>query len=141
MTNARARGFTLIELIMVLVVVGLLLAFSPVVMDSLIASKELESEVARLGGIIESLRNETILSQAQHAIHYDTDNHRYAMQVPVEVEQESANPDEESNRVRIRILQVFEQRSWSVAEASDVLAGGLPGGYAVKDGRVVQAAS
>lgn len=46
--------------------------------------------------------------------------------------------DEESNRLRVRIADVFAQRRWSVEDAA---AMHLPGGFAVRDGRVVQAAS
>jgi len=88
-------AFTLIELIAVLVIVGLLLAITPLALDWLVAEKELESEVSRLGNWVSVLKDQAILDQAPYALHYDTERNRYAIQTPKEVVHESANPDEE----------------------------------------------
>lgn len=98
------RGFTLIELIAVLVVVGALLAFSPMALDSLMADKELESEVARLGTTIEMLHIQAVLDQAEYAIHYDTEEHRWATQIPVEVE-EDVSVVEDREPVKALVLE------------------------------------
>jgi len=47
------------------------------------------------------------------------------------------NPEEESNRLKIRICEVFEQRKWSVGEAAPQLAETLPESFRVKGGRVM----
>lgn len=91
----RSGGFTLIELIAVLVIVGLLLAFSPLALNSLVAERELESEVTRLGSMIEMIHVQAVLDQADFAIHYDLDEERWAVQIPVEVTEESTDPDAE----------------------------------------------
>jgi hypothetical protein len=44
-------------------------------------------------------------------------------------------PDEESNRVRVRIADVFANRRWAVDPA--LVAGRLPSGYSVRDNRIV----
>jgi prepilin-type N-terminal cleavage/methylation domain-containing protein len=93
--SSRAAGFTLIELIAVLVMIGLLLAFSPLVLDFLVAEKELDSEVTRLATLVDLVKTQAVLDQAEYAMHYDTENHRYAVQLPDEVEQESNDPDAE----------------------------------------------
>ena len=82
------RAFTLLEMVAVLVVVGLLLAFSPMVIDSMIAEKELEKEASRLGTMIEAIRIQSLVDQARYAMHYDTEEHRWAIQIPIEVTQE-----------------------------------------------------
>lgn len=46
-----------------------------------------------------------------------------------------AHPGEESNRLRVRIAEVFAQRRWPVDDAD--LEGRLIGGYTVRDGRIV----
>jgi HEAT repeat protein len=46
-------------------------------------------------------------------------------------------PDEESNRVRVRIADVFANRRWTVDPAR--VADRLPSGYAVRDNRIVGA--
>ena len=47
-----------------------------------------------------------------------------------------ANPEEESNRLKVRIAEVFSQRGWSVGEGE----GHLPQGFEVKGERIVRAA-
>jgi len=47
-----------------------------------------------------------------------------------------AQPDEESNRLKVRIAEVFASRRWSI-EGVDGVAELLPEGYAVRDGRIV----
>jgi len=46
-------------------------------------------------------------------------------------------PDEESNRVRVRIADVFANRRWAVDPAK--VADRLPNGYSVRDNRIVGA--
>ncbi len=87
-SQRSSRAFTLIEMVAVLVIAGLILAFSPLMLDSLIAEKELEKEASRLGSMIEAIRIQSIVDQAKYAIHYDTEEHRWAVQIPIEVEQD-----------------------------------------------------
>lgn len=47
------------------------------------------------------------------------------------------NPEEESNRLKIRICEVFEQRKWSVEAVASQLAETLPQNFQVKSGRVM----
>lgn len=47
-------------------------------------------------------------------------------------------PDEESTRVRRRILEVFVKKQWSVAEWLDTLQGWLPEGFALVGDKVVE---
>jgi hypothetical protein len=49
-----------------------------------------------------------------------------------------ANEDEESNRLRARLAEVFANKRWSLA-APDRVAARLPAGYVVRDGRIVKA--
>ncbi|MFT7519740.1 MAG: hypothetical protein ACI9MC_001883 [Kiritimatiellia bacterium] len=47
------------------------------------------------------------------------------------------NPDEDSNRVRIRVAEVFVQRRWSVQEHAEALVEALPDRFSVHEGRLV----
>jgi prepilin-type N-terminal cleavage/methylation domain-containing protein len=89
-------AFTLIELVAVLALLGVLLAASPMALDALVPERELEKEMSRLGTTIELLHQQAILDRAPYAIHYDTEKHRWAVQVPEEViedaEREDAGP-------------------------------------------------
>jgi hypothetical protein len=47
------------------------------------------------------------------------------------------NPEEESNRLKIRVCEIFEQRKWSVGDAAPMLADTLPENFRVESGRVM----
>lgn len=47
-------------------------------------------------------------------------------------------PEEESTRVRRRILEIFVHHGWSVAEWLDTVSGWLPYGFAVEGDRIVE---
>ena len=49
------------------------------------------------------------------------------------------NPDEESNRLRFRIVDGFHNRGWSVAGHEQAVAGCLPDGWTVQGDRLVRA--
>ena len=94
-----AAGFTLVELIAVLVLISLLIMFSPLALNMLVAERELEHEVSRLGNMIELVHMQAILDGVRHAMHYDTDDHRYAIQVPARRMTESNDPDAEATEI------------------------------------------
>lgn len=94
-------GFTLLELIAVCVLVGLLLAFSPRAFGFLMAEKELESEVSRLATTIDFIKSQAVLDQCAYAIHVNTQENSWAIQLPREEEQESFDPDKEPVKVLV----------------------------------------
>lgn len=49
------------------------------------------------------------------------------------------NAEEESNRLRSRVSEIFAQFGWSVAEAAEILATTLPDGFALRGDRIVKA--
>lgn len=50
-----------------------------------------------------------------------------------------ANPEEESNRLRVRICEIFTQRGWSISEHEEVLKTNLPEQYTLRNGRLAKA--
>ena len=95
MRRGVEAGFTLLELVAVLVLIGILLAFSPMALDFLIAEKELESEVSKLATTIDFIKTQAMLDQAPYALHYNTDENAWAIQVPDEQVHEPDDPDAE----------------------------------------------
>jgi len=49
------------------------------------------------------------------------------------------NAEEDSNRLRVRLCEVFAQRRWPVGESEAALADSLPNGFALSQGRIVKA--
>jgi prepilin-type N-terminal cleavage/methylation domain-containing protein len=96
-----AAGFTLIELIAVLVLIGLLIAFSPLALDFLVAEKQLEGEVSRIATMIDFVKTQAILDQCAYAIHLDTEKHRWAVQVPREEEQDATEEGQEPMKILV----------------------------------------
>jgi len=94
-------GFTLIELVAVIVIIGLLLVFSPLALDYLVAEKQLEGEVSRLATMIDFVKSQAVLDQCAYAIQVDTEKYRWAVQVPREEEQESTEPGKEPVKVLV----------------------------------------
>ena len=91
----KSGGFTLIELVVVLVLIGLLLAFSPLALDAVVAERELEKETSRYGTTIELLSHQAMLDRTNYAIHIDTENHKWAVQVPEEVVEQGGEVGDE----------------------------------------------
>ncbi len=103
-TASRSRaeeGFTLIEMVAVCVLVGLLLVFSPLALDFLIAEKQLESEVSRLATTIDFIKSQAVLDQCAYAIHVDTEKFRWAVQIPREEEQKTTEADVEPVKILV----------------------------------------
>lgn len=50
-----------------------------------------------------------------------------------------ANPEEESNRLRVRICEIFTQRGWPISADEEALLTDVPEGFRVADGRLVKA--
>lgn len=47
------------------------------------------------------------------------------------------NPEEESNRLKIRVCEVFAQRKWSVGDAAETVASNLPENFRIEAGLVM----
>ncbi|MEZ4241546.1 MAG: hypothetical protein R3F59_36440 [Myxococcota bacterium] len=56
-----------------------------------------------------------------------------------DLERVMLNPEEESNRLRVRIAGVFAERGWSLDLPEGEATGRLPGGFTVRGGRVAHA--
>jgi len=109
----KRGGFTLIELVVVLVLIGLLLTFSPMALDAVVAERELESEASRYGTTIEVLSNQAVLDRTNYAMHIDTEKGRYAVQTPEYVEQTGGAADAEPRRILMLDLDIdFDDLNW-----------------------------
>jgi hypothetical protein len=49
-----------------------------------------------------------------------------------------ANPQEESNRLRIRLAEIFQQCNWDLAEKGEILSQNPPVGWVVSNNRLIE---
>ena len=109
---AGARGFTLIELIAVLALLGVLLAVSPMALDALVPERELEKEMSQIGATIELLHTQAVLDRTPYAIHYDTEEHRWAIQTPDEVERQGRDGEDPKKLLVLDEKVDLEELDW-----------------------------
>ena len=70
------RGYTLIELIVVLVLVGMTLTLAAPRLRHALLTDDLKSTARKMVGIIVNLRNEAIREQRSYALHFDMNANR-----------------------------------------------------------------
>ncbi|MHC4731623.1 MAG: hypothetical protein ACYS6Z_13690, partial [Planctomycetota bacterium] len=78
--------------------------------DFLVAEKELDSEVTRLATLVDLVKTQAVLDQAKYAMHYDTEKHRYAVQPPDEVTQDTHDPDAEPVTVLVLDEEIDDEK-------------------------------
>lgn len=103
-----------------------------------------QKKVDLLVWLVERRHSHAITAAAPFLEDFD-ENVRYAAMEVMAAQQDDAariplehvlrNKAEESNRLRIRVAELFVQRRWPIADTDAVIAG-APTGYAVRDGRL-----
>ena len=78
----RARGFTLVEMLAVIVVIALIATMVAVNWQAMLPRAELHSAVRTLAAMIQSAHSEAISRNAVFRIEYDLDKHRYRENTP-----------------------------------------------------------
>ena len=53
------------------------------------------------------------------------------------LEEVLSNPEEESNRFRVRIVEMYIKRSWNIDSPEDYLIENPPSGFSLVDGQFV----
>lgn len=87
-----ARGFTLVELMAVVFILGVIaLAMIPA-LDNMVPSYRLRSGAREVGSMIELAQSEAIANRKEFAIAYDLDEHTYWLVLPQLPEQERPAP-------------------------------------------------
>jgi len=82
------RGYTFIELIVVLVLVGMMLTLAAPRLRHALLTDHLKSTARKLVGIIDNLRNETIREQKAYALNFDLNANRFWTDYPSMTEEE-----------------------------------------------------
>ncbi len=103
-----ASGFTLIELMMVVTILGLATQIVVVNLPALIPSTVLDSEATRLTGILEFVRSEAQLRAQTYEVEVDLDHQRWRVIMPVEAKLTSAEVTEDDEG-ELQWIQVNER--------------------------------
>lgn len=83
-TGRTGRGFSLIELLFVVALLGLLASAAFVSVGTLVPSHRIESSARRLAATVSNLRAEAALRGAPHGLVYDLDRNTFAVLAPPE---------------------------------------------------------
>ncbi len=75
-------GFSLIELLGVIVVLGLVATIVSINWRAILPRTELHSAVRELAGVLQGTRSDAIARNAVFEVHYDLDAHRYRVVTP-----------------------------------------------------------
>jgi len=71
------KGYTLVELIVVIVLIGLVLTLAAPRLRNALLSDNLKSAARKMMGIISNLRNEAIREQRDYVLHFDLNANRF----------------------------------------------------------------
>ena len=79
---ARRAGFSMVEMLAVIVVLGLIATLVTVNWRAILPRSELHAAVREIGSTIQGARSEAIARNAVFKIEYDLDRHRYRQNTP-----------------------------------------------------------
>jgi general secretion pathway protein H len=74
--NPGKKGFTLIELVVVVLLIGLIMVLSVPRLRDAMLTDDLRGTVRRMVGTVRTLRNEAIREQKVYALHFDLESNR-----------------------------------------------------------------
>ena len=94
----RAAGFTLIELMVVLVIASLLIQLAVVNVGAMIPGAKIEAEANKLRSVLSYIRSEAMLQGRIYRVRFDMDRNRYQIILPPDLSQFSTETLEENLR-------------------------------------------
>lgn len=93
----HARGFSFIELMVVIALIGLTLAFVVLKVDNLIPSSRMSAAARKIGSTNGLARAQAVATGLRHALTYDLTRQRFAVLIPPhpeDIDEGRAKPDE-----------------------------------------------
>jgi prepilin-type N-terminal cleavage/methylation domain-containing protein len=93
----RSRGFSFVELLAVVTIMGLILGFLVLRIDHLIPSSRISAAARKLGSTNGLARAQAVATGVRHAVSYDLTRQRYAVLTPPhpeDIEEGRSKPDE-----------------------------------------------
>lgn len=90
----RRAGFTLLELLVVMLLLGLMFTYAILNIDLLVPSSRLDKAARDIGGMLTRLRGMAVFHGRSHFLEYDLDEHRYRAIRPSSLAEQDAGADE-----------------------------------------------
>ena len=84
--SARTRGYTLIELMVVIIILGMVATLVLVSWESIVPNQRLNSDVRALAAHLHGTRNDAIARSATFQVVYDLEGERYWIETPFRAE-------------------------------------------------------
>jgi general secretion pathway protein H len=115
------RGYTLIELIVVIVMIGVILTFTAPRLRDALLNDPLKAIARKMVGMIQNLRNEAVRKQQTYTLHLDLNSNRFWIDTTTMTEDEQAIFREQAStfptHVRIRDVWIKDEGKISEGEA------------------------
>lgn len=124
------RGYTLIELIVVIVLIGMILAFAAPRLRSSLLNDPLKAAARKIVGIFQNLRNEAVREQQAYTVHFDLNSNKFwTTWTSMSVEEQALAREKASPLpMDVRIRDVWIKGEGKIAEGdADILF--TPRGY------------
>ncbi len=105
----NTKGYTLIELIVVVILIGLMMTLTIPRFQSAMLTDDLKSTTRRMVGMIRTLRNEAIRKQKIHNLHLDLESNRFWIDSTDMTEEERVLAREKASSFPrgVRVLDVW----------------------------------
>lgn len=103
------KGFTFIELTVVIILIGLIMALTAPRFRQSILTDDLKTTVRRMVGLIKSLRNDAIRERKEYLLHFDIESNKYwiASTKMNEIEKAKAREKAVFLPASVRILDIW----------------------------------
>jgi type II secretion system protein H len=85
MVVAAKRGFTMVELMVVVAIIGLITTAVTMSIESLLPGERLNSSIRTLAASLMDARSQAISHSLEYRVIYDLEHHRYRMSTPFKV--------------------------------------------------------
>lgn len=114
------KGYTLIELIVVVVLIGLVLTLAAPRLRNALLTDDLKGAARKIIGIINNLRDEAIREQRDYSLNFDLDTNRYWVSYGSMTDEERAVASEEGSSLPpdVRIRDVWIKGEGKMVEGA-----------------------
>jgi prepilin-type N-terminal cleavage/methylation domain-containing protein len=105
----QAKGFTLIELTVVIILLGIIMTLTVPRFHTAILTDDLKATTRKMVGIIKGLRDEAIREQRVYFLHFDLESNRFWIDSTGMSEEERAREAEKASTLpeTVRVLDVW----------------------------------